>query len=222
MTGGSDNISRCIRLRRPATLSVMDEPHVPDVPAAKLAEVQWRWEALCRDNPRYFDGRVYHVLGVHRNGYGGAVIHVADCAYRYVAVQNDGFDLGVRHLGVKGITIRDGKVLLGRRAMTVASYRGLWEFAPAGVVEPPRHPAAVVAAELAEETGLKIVGEPTPIAVLYDETVRCWEIIFRLTAENAGSTGDRVTDEYDEIVWCEPSGLPPDLSPIARRMIPLL
>ena len=200
----------------------MDEPHVPDVPAAKLAEVAWRWEALCRDYPHYFDGRIYHVLGVHRNGYGGAVIHVADCAYRYAAVQNEDLDLGVRHLGVKGITLRDGKVLLGRRSMTVGFCRGLWEFAPAGVVEPPRQPAEVIVAELAEETGLNAVGEPTPIAVLYDNVVRCWEIVFRLAAGNAGPAGAEVTDEYDETMWRAPRDLPGDLSPIARQMIALL
>ncbi len=123
-----ESSSRTIHLRRPAILSVVDEPHVPDVPPDMLAEVEWRWEALCRANPRYFDGRLYHVFGVHRNGHGGAVIHVADCAYRYHAVQNEDLDLGVRPLGTKGLIQCADRFLLGKRAMTVGSYQSAWEF----------------------------------------------------------------------------------------------
>lgn len=204
----------------------MDEPHVPDASQSTLAEVQWRWEALRRRNPHYYDGRVLHVLGVSRNGYGGAVIHVADCAYRYFAVQNEEFDLGVRPLGAKGLTQHEGKVLLGLRSATVGAYQGMWEFAPAGVVEPGRDPAEVVLAELSEETGLRAAAEPTPIAVLFDNVLQCWEIAFRIVPEaDAALPGYQLspaTDEYDRLVWREPDDLPDGLSPAARLMIPLL
>ncbi len=219
----------------------MDEPHVPDVPPEMLAEVEWRWEALCRDNPRYFDGRLYHVFGVHRNGYGGAVIHVADCAYRYHAVQNEEFDLGVRPLGTKGLIQSDDRFLLGKRSMTVNSYQGVWEFAPAGVVEPGQQPVDTILAELREETGLAAASEPTPIAVLHDSVLRCWEILFRITPVPAPGNGDSeepharvqdapfsgagasaITDEYDELRWCLLDNLPEKLTPTALQVIPLI
>ncbi|MCA9290095.1 MAG: NUDIX domain-containing protein [Phycisphaerales bacterium] len=206
--------ARLIRLRRPAVLSMIDEPFVPD--DAHLDEIDRRWATLCAENPAYFDGRVLHVLGVHRNGAGGAVLHVADCAYRFHATQDDDFDLGVRPLGVKGIVVRDGAALFGRRSMHVANYRGLWEFAPAGVVEPGRAPADVIVSELHEETGLRPRRDPVPVALLYDDVLRCWEMAFRLDVQPQGDPPP--TGEYAELRWCRPEAIPDALTPIARAM----
>jgi 8-oxo-dGTP pyrophosphatase MutT (NUDIX family) len=210
---------RIIHLRRPATLSLLDEPFVPDGGPGVLVEVERRWDELCTRNPAYFDGRLCHVFGVHRNGYGGAVIHAADCAFRFHAVQDELFDLGVRPLGVKGITTRGDRVLLGRRSASVAAYGGQWEFAPGGVVEPGEDPSATVARELEEETELAIGSEPTPIALLYDPVIRAWEMVFRM---QPSSEGPPTTAEYDELRWCRRDDLPSDLTPTARQMIALL
>jgi 8-oxo-dGTP diphosphatase len=204
--------ARCVRLRRPATLSVVHEPFVPAGDPGLLDAVEWRWEALQRENPAYHDGRLLHVIGVHRNGYGGAVLHVADCAYRFHAVQDEDFDLGVRPLGVKGLTARDGRLLLGKRGANVAHYKGLWEFAPGGVVEPGERPETTLVRELHEETGLEAAGEPVPVAVVYDTVLRCWEMVFRVEP----TSGDaQATPEYAELRWCEAGALPDGMSPIS-------
>jgi 8-oxo-dGTP pyrophosphatase MutT (NUDIX family) len=209
---------RTIKLRRPATLSVMDTPFVP--PGHLLDEVERRWIDLCRRNPAYFDGRLYHVLGVHRNGHGGAVLHVMDCAYRFFAVQDRDFDIGVRPLGLKGVTIRGSEVLMGRRAMNVAAYAGLWEFAPSGGAEPGKTPGDLIQEELMEETGLSSGAEPIPIAVMHDPVLNCWEIVFRLTAAKAAPQPR--TAEYSALEWRRADDLPNDLSPIARQISALL
>jgi 8-oxo-dGTP pyrophosphatase MutT (NUDIX family) len=215
--------ARRIHLRRPPTLSVVDEPFVPDVDAARLDEVDQRWDALRAANDAYFDGRLYHVLGVHRNGHGGAVLHVADCAYRFYAVQSPDFELGVRPLGVKGITGHGGRVLMGRRAASVSAYAGRWEFAPGGGVEPgdppSAQPARTLLAELREETGRTARREPTPIAILFDDVLGTWEIVYRIDATRDGVPA---TAEYDELTWCAPGALPEDLTPIGRQMVALL
>ncbi len=90
--------SRCIHLRRPAVLHVQVGLFVPE--GNVLDEVDRRWDALCDSKPAYFDGRAYNVLRVNRNGCGGAIVHVIECAYRFYAVQDDEFDLQVRGLGV--------------------------------------------------------------------------------------------------------------------------
>jgi 8-oxo-dGTP pyrophosphatase MutT (NUDIX family) len=181
-----------------------------------MDEVDRRWDALCKANPRYFDGRLYHVLGVSRNGHGGATIHVMDCAYRFQAVQNDKFDLGVRGLGVKGITLHDGRVLMGKRSQRVAAYRGMWEFAPGGVMDLGERPPEVVKRELFEETGYQCQGEPMEIAVIEDAVARCWEIVFRVNT-SAQPVGEP-SSEYDEIRWCDFDRFPEPLSEIARQM----
>jgi len=211
---------RTIHLRRPAVLQMLDAPFVPEGDAALLDEIDARWEQRCAENPALHDGCLTHVIGVHRNGYGGAVLHIADCAYRYHAVQDDAFDLGVRPLGVKGFTMRDGRVLLGRRASWVNAYGGQWEFAPGGVVEPNRQPAEVVSNELREETGLATMGPPMPIAMLFDDVLRCWEMVFRIDAGKGAL--DLSSDEYDDARWCGADDLPAELTPVARQMAALL
>jgi len=210
--------ARTIHLRRQATLSILDTPFVP--PTHLLDEIERRWAALQARNPAYFDGRLFHVLGVHRNGHGGAVLHVMECAYRFFAVQDDAFDVGVRPLGVKGVTFRIGKVLMGKRADFVAAYAGFWEFAPSGGAEPGRSPTELIMAELREETGLVSATEPLPVAVLYDPLLRCWELVYRLTASDLDPT--ERTAEYSSLAWCELDRLPANLSPVAMQIKALL
>lgn len=206
--------SRFILLRRPAVLHQAETPFVPE--GADLDEVERRWAALCARNPAYFDGRFLHVIGVHRNGYGGAVLHVADCAYRFHAVQDASFDLGVRPLGTKGLVEREGRFLLGRRSERVAHYKSMWEFAPGGVVEPGTTPAETIITELYEETGLRASAEPTHLALIFDEVLRTWEIVFRLRVTTTGD--EPPTSEYAELTWCAADDLPTPLSPVAEKM----
>ena len=207
---------RLIHLRRPPVMQVQDEAFVPD--GNVLDEVDERWAALCDSNPAYFDGRMYHVLGVHRNGHGGAVIHVIECAYRFYAVQRQGFDLGVRGLGVKGFTLRNQSALLGKRSANVGVYCNKWEFAPGGVVEPGNQPIDTIVTELHEETNLVVRREPIPIALICDLQAHTWEIIYTINDPQGEA---KPTPEYSELRWCAPDQLPEDLSPIATSMIPL-
>lgn len=185
-----------------------------------MDEVEQRWNALCKTNPAYYDGRLYHVLGVHRNGHGGCSLHVIDCAYRFFAVQDQSFDLGVRALGLKGITTRDGLILMGLRSPNVAAYKQMWEFAPGGSAEPGMDPTRLIQRELFEETGLATSREPTPIAVLFDPVLRCWELVYRLEVGNGETTAPPA--EYSQLQWRRPDDLPEVLSPVAKQIAPLL
>lgn len=208
---------RIIHLRRPVTLALQEGVFVPRGEPGILDDVDHRWEALRAMNPAYFDGRVLHVLGVHRNGHGGAVLHVIDCAYRFVAVQDESFDLGVHALGVKGITTRGDQVLVGLRSPTVAFYQNMWEFAPGGSVSPGDDPAALIQQELHEETGLTSAGEPIGIAVVFDPILRCWELVYKLQA-NEGALQPHAA-EYSRLEWRPWNDLPENLSPIAQQMV---
>ncbi|MHC4947640.1 MAG: NUDIX hydrolase [Planctomycetota bacterium] len=207
--------ARCIRLRRPPTLQLTEGPFVPEGRDV-LDEIEQRWRRLCAANDAYFDGRLLHVLGVHRNGCGGAVLHVVEAAYRFHAVQDASFDVGCRPLGVKGVTTRDGRVLLGLRSATVNGYPGCWEFAPGGCVDPGSDPADRLVAELGEETGLAPAAPPVADALVYDPVIRCWEIVYRLAA----AAGEPVPapGEYDELRWCDAGDWPCPLSPVAGQI----
>lgn len=198
-----------------------DGPFVPDG-AQCMDEVEDRWRGICSANPDAFDGRICHVLGVHRNGCGGAMIHAIDCAFRFYAVQDAHFDLGVRALGVKGIAMRDGKVLLGRRAASAGRYSGLWEFVPAGVVEPGDDPAEAVERELREESSLHLSTQPRAQVILCDPVAETWEIIYLL--EVADGTPSPALSEHDELCWRDSLmlGECENLSPVASRIAELI
>lgn len=224
------NTARLIRLRRPPVLHVQPEPFVPNVQTQVLEQAEQRWRTLCARNPAYFDGRIWHVLGVHRNGHGGASIHVMECAYRFHAVQKGWRDLGVRSLGVKGLLMHEGRVLMGQRSGSVSAYQGMWEFAPSGVVDGGKQPREAIVDELREEVGLTVGAEPVAVAILYDESLDCWEIVYRLQAADAGEDVTFEPREYDAVRWVQPAALTGGregarvgpLTPMAEKMVALL
>jgi len=213
--------ARTIHLRRAPVLHVDDTPFVSQ--HIGLDAIDRHWQHLQAENPAYFDGQLWHVINVHRNGHGGASLHVQPGGYRNWAVQHAfNLDVGIRPLGVKGIVMRDGRVLIGRRGPSVAAYAGAWEFAPGGVAELEQTPAQTIAAELAEETRLSTTREPIAVAMILDDAIGTWEIIYRIDAP-AGDA--QPTDEYPELRWIDPGdamGLPDDLTPLAKAMLPLV
>jgi hypothetical protein len=203
-----------MRLRRPATIHQQDGVFVPE--GITIEEVDVRWSQICAQNPACFDGRILHVLGVHRNGHGGANIHVVSCAYRFFAVQNDGLDLGIRPLGVKAITTCGTNYLWGKRSERVHHYKGLWEFAPAGTVVPDVNPDEVIANELHEETGLQLHSNPIQVGILQDVQTKTWELIYRMRVcdKNISPNG-----EYQLLEWISGDSLPNGRSPITDAML---
>ncbi len=201
------SMSRTILLRRPPVIRVSEEPFVPKSPA--LDEIDRCWEAMRRDVPACFDGRLLHVFGVSRNGHGGATIHVLECAFRHFAVRSRGIETGVRPLGVKGILVSDDHVLLGLRSGRV-SYPGYWEFAPGGAVEPGTLPFETLRAELREETGLALglADRVTARVIFFDHVVGTWEIVHVIRLAGPAPTL-QPTAEYDQFSWirCESVGL---------------
>ena len=199
-------------------VSALPEPWVPE--SVDLDEVDFIWQAIARDNPRAFDGEILHVLGVHRNGAGGVVIHVAPCAYRFYAVQARGLDCGVRTLGAKAITRCGDRILMGLRAEWVMYYPREWEFVPGGSVQPDDSPAKTILEELSEETGCRAVRPPVPLAVAYDPAAFAWEVIHAIELDPASTPVGSM--EYDELRWFQAGEQPDSLTPIAQRMTALV
>jgi ADP-ribose pyrophosphatase YjhB (NUDIX family) len=103
------------------------------------------------------------------------------------------------------LVIRDGQVLLGRRA--VEPLRGWWDI-PGGFLEPWEEPLVGVRREVREETGLEI----TPTAVLailvdtYDDPATYTLNVYYLAEVVGGQL--RAADDVAELRWFAPSELP--------------
>ncbi|MEE2681017.1 MAG: NUDIX domain-containing protein [Planctomycetota bacterium] len=196
---------------------MQEDPWVTD--RVPLGLVEERWEALCRDNPRYFDGDTLQVLGVVRNGHGGVTIHVAPTSYRQYAVQRTGIDTGTRALGVKGLCrTSEGGWLMGKRSSEVAFYPDQWEFVPGGSVDAGRTPADSILGELSEESGWVAVGSPRAVAVLYDPSAFSWEIVYLMDVQ-PGTVPPSEAWEYASIESIPAGREPAPLSAVAKQMM---
>ena len=100
--------------------------------------------------------------------------------------------------------------------MRVHHYKGLWEFAPAGTVEPDKDPDEVIVNELHEETGLPLQSQPVQVGILQDSQTKTWELIYRM---QVGETAILRNNEYQSVEWISGDSLPTGRSPIADAML---
>jgi ADP-ribose pyrophosphatase YjhB (NUDIX family) len=102
------------------------------------------------------------------------------------------------------LVIRDGAVLLGRRAVEPA--RGAWDI-PGGFLEPWEEPAAGAIREVAEETGLRIRTTEL-LAILVDTYAGSYYTLnVHYLAEVIGGH-ERAADDLAELRWFAPGELP--------------
>jgi 8-oxo-dGTP pyrophosphatase MutT (NUDIX family) len=209
--------ARLIRLRRPPRIVIDDSVFVPAVPRD---DVDSAWAGIVAGNSRFTDGECLHVVGVHRDGHGGATIHAVRSSYRMGAVRRRGVETGFRGLGTKAIAHVAGQVLLGRRSAHVNAYPGLWEFAPGGGVEIGEAPEVGIVRELMEECGVAAAGPARAVALLFDPCVSAWEIVHDLVM--AAPPDAAPGWEYSELAMRDPRALPEGLSPCAAQMCAVL
>ena len=207
-----------IHLRRPAIVQVSPDTWLPDQSIREQAER--RWAVMSQANDRLFDGGLLHVVGVRRNGCGGATIQAMPCSFKWYAVQAAGPDCGCRPLGVKGFVRRGDRILMGRRAPWTTFHGGAWECAASGGVEPGQTPEDAVERELREETGLHIDHPPHVRAILFDETALSWEVVFGLSV--ADDETPTAAAEYELLDWFTLATMPQPLTPTAHRMLTML
>ncbi len=209
---------RLIWLRRPARVVASDLAFTALVPEHEIAVA---WEALMRANSRLTDGPCWHVMGVHRDGHGGATVHVTRTTYKMGAVRGSGLATGFIGLGTKAIAHWKGRCLIGRRALSCATYPGHWEFSPAGAVEPDEDPAVGIERELIEECATKAVAPARAIAIFFDPIARNWEIVHELMIECPPDAPPNW--EYSELrltdVGALDGGLPAPASPSSTTMV---
>ena len=190
---------RLIWLRRPARL--VESDIALDIKVDKKA-IASGWERMVADNPRMTDGPCLHVLGVRRDGHGGATIHVTRTTYRMAAVRSLGITTGFVGLGIKAIAHWRGKCLIGQRSASCATYPSHWEFAPGGSVEPGEDPIVGIGRELMEELGIfklanvgRISVPPTNIAVFTCDDRGC-------SASHYGRTNSAVENPSSALAAC--------------------
>jgi ADP-ribose pyrophosphatase YjhB (NUDIX family) len=116
------------------------------------------------------------------------------------------------------LVVRDGKVLLGRRA--VEPYRGWWDL-PGGFLEPWETPAEAVVREVREETGLVV--RPTELLGVIVDAYTASEGSdytlnhFYLAEVLAGEPTP--ADDLAELAWFPPDALPGPVAFACQRQV---
>ena len=156
------------------------------LPPAVERTVDAAWRTILATEPQLFDGRLLSVRDLRVED-GTAKIEAEIASYRDFVVQRRGLaDLGVRPLGVTGITRAGDGVLLGRRTAHVTQYPGVWEPVPAGSVSPSDAADVLedqLLAELREEAGIgrDEVEAIAVVGVVDDEADGVVDVCFVLT-----------------------------------------
>ena len=119
--------------------------------------------------------------------------------------------------GVKAVVIREGSVLLVRRADN-----GRWTL-PAGILEPGEEPAVAAVREVFEETAVhcsitRLVGVATTDEALYPNGDRAQYLDIIMAGEYLGGEAQVNDDENLEVGWFGLDELP-DLPPKHARAI---
>ena len=205
---------RLIWLRRPPRIIVGSDAFVP---ACETHLIDDAWRELCQRNPKLSDGPVFHVVGVHRDGHGGATIHVARTTYRMNAVRLAGIKSGFVGLGTRAVAHCNGKCLVGLRAANCASYPNQWEFAPAGSVEPDEDAAIGIERELLEECGVQAKSRAIAHAVFFDSVVATWEIAHELAMMQPPDAPPNW--EYQKLEMVDAAHVPEPMSACTRQML---
>ncbi|MBX3315394.1 MAG: NUDIX domain-containing protein [Phycisphaeraceae bacterium] len=216
------------------------------------------WKEMCAENERLFDGWFLSVEDWSppetvngRPGTGRAASPgLFSCRverYRRLAVAGSVPECeSVRLLALTGVvTARDRggieHVLMGLRAAKTRMYGGLWEFAPAGGVDPPGEGQTfdalllrrVLVRELEEEVGLpaEALGACDPVMVVLNEEARSYDVVMRTKlVVGLEEARRRITGgswEYERVEWVPVSGVHAfvrdhQLVPQGREMVRVL
>ncbi len=107
-------------------------------------------------------------------------------------------------VGVRGVTIADGKVLLGRRGHDLVAYHDLWECAPGGSLENGDYQAHLLD-ELEEETGLTrdLVTEVKPFAAVFNTDYPVIDLCCAIFLTDRAMALPLTSEEYTAFRWID-------------------
>lgn len=201
----------------------------PRIDIAAPNQTQWTdaqeqaWQRACAANPRLHDNPIWSATSADADR-----ITVQLDRYKRLTIQSDPAigDLGVRHIGVKGLMTapdertRGGEqILLARRGPRTRAYPGLWEIAPAGGVDvvenQPLSVDSIIATliqEAREELGIDAspsAAAARPFLMVRDETARSLVFMVHLPWPSLLDHAWRLpqTWEYTDSRWLTRDGV---------------
>jgi HAD superfamily hydrolase (TIGR01509 family) len=191
------------------------EPGARAWPLEVEQAIDREWDAALGERPHLVDGEILSVLRIHQLLGGELVVEAVRSPYRAFLAQRRGIPLGLRPLGVAGVTVLQSSsddrrgIVIGRRGAHVTQYPLAWELVPSGGLPPSRlcsdgtvDAKAQIASELTEEVGAVVKGEPIDLALIEDAGDAVVDLCYRLEVRadpDALSRHASANGEYDRI-----------------------
>jgi len=198
---------RLEEITSPVTIQIDRTPKMYE----QADEIDRAWQALCAQNPRYFNGSM---LAFDSYDAATGVIHARAEQYKHHAVR-DVIDTGISLLAVTALLAAPGPgegsppvYMLGKRSSELHRYGNLWELGPCGGVDVPRfrnslkakHIRAEINREMREEIGVKVSSRPHgPVALVHDDDVGSVDIVIAIVLECVPAV--RTNWEYIDTRW---------------------
>ncbi len=133
-------------------------------------------------------------------------------------------------VGVTGLTKCEGKTLIGRRSDTVTLFRGLFEFVPAGSLDPQALVCREVdlhlqyRQELEEEAGISVeyIEAITPFLLVRDNKEGLVEIFAHIQLqERVARLTAKESKEYSELLWLDDDSLHEHFQAHRKEYVPI-
>jgi 8-oxo-dGTP pyrophosphatase MutT (NUDIX family) len=117
-----------------ADVRIVSARAMPPLAPALEAEVARLWEAVCRDRPNIFNGRIFTADSITPELISG---HWTEFRRSMAQIERPELfaDLQVRSLAVNGVIRCADGVLIGRRSRRAVYQAGRWQLPPAGSVD---------------------------------------------------------------------------------------
>lgn len=188
---------------------IVDKGRVLSLSAQKRIDEIWDHEFQLRQG-KLFNGSALGVIDVSENE-----ILVERVEYKLVLASlrdpSLAKEVDFKSLCTSGMTLSDGKVLLGQRSQYVSSYPNSYEFVPSGTIDAPDNDNIIINLrdqlinELTQEAEIEegFIEETAGWTIVYDATTKIYEVVARITVKPffSSSPFHKANDEYRLLLW---------------------
>lgn len=188
------------------------------------------WSLAVEENSHLFNGLIYHFERISQQVVYGQFV---EYKYFYACTTDPELQTQLKlfPLGITGITRCGGKTLIGKRSTSVTLFQGMFEFVPAGSIDPQVIVNNEVdlnrqfVIELEEETGISdsFVDSITPYLLVRDNQKKLVDIVARIElSERALDYTWGNSSEYSEIRWMDDDTLRRHFEQQKDNYVPLM
>lgn len=211
-------------------MQVIKKPALSNLSEDIQEDIENIWQRESKIPGRYlFNGKILSLVNLEKDK---LICEFVEYKYYLAQLRDPSLErfLNIKTVCVSAITLAGNRVLVGHRARSLTVHPGLYELAPSGGIDPTALENGKIdlikqyMVELEEETGIlkDHVKKVNPFALLYEPTMRCYEICAEIHIDpNHTDVSKGTHEEYDELFWLPMQDVPKFIINYRDRIVPL-